>query len=121
VWPLVRNITANSKGGLEYVVDLSELCALVAHRKAEAVVCVTVSCDEARNDQNSLVRVITGDKKLVYCYKPETKQKSSHWKTPLSPYPKKARLVRSNTKSMLFILYLLGSFAISEGKTTKNI
>jgi hypothetical protein len=30
VWSLVRNITANSKGGLEYAVDISELCALVA-------------------------------------------------------------------------------------------
>jgi hypothetical protein len=43
VWPLVRDITANSKGRLEYAVDLRELCALVANQKADAVVCVNVS------------------------------------------------------------------------------
>jgi hypothetical protein len=110
VWPLVRNITANSKGGLGYVVDLSKLCDVVAHREAKAVVCVSVSWDETRNDQNSFVRVRTGNKKLVYCYKPETKQKSSHWKIPHTPYPKKARLVRSNIKSMLDIMVSTGKF-----------
>jgi len=43
VWPIVRNITANSKGGIEYAVDLRELCALVANQKADAVACVNVS------------------------------------------------------------------------------
>lgn len=43
MWPLVRDITANSKGGLEYAVALRELCALVANQKADAVVCVNVS------------------------------------------------------------------------------
>jgi hypothetical protein len=31
VQPLIRNMPANSKGGLEHVLELCNLCALVAH------------------------------------------------------------------------------------------
>jgi hypothetical protein len=55
---------ANSKRGLEHAVDFCEVCALIAHQKAEAVACVCGSWNETRNDQTSLTRVITGDKNL---------------------------------------------------------
>jgi len=41
----------------------------------------------------------------VYSYDPETKQQSSQWKLPNSPWPKKARQVRSNVKSMLIFFF----------------
>jgi hypothetical protein len=53
--------------------------------------------DEVRNEQNFLLRVITGDTIWVYCYDPESKQQ---WKKPILSM-KKARQVRSNIKSML--------------------
>ncbi|KAL4143544.1 hypothetical protein QTP88_005863 [Uroleucon formosanum] len=40
-------------------------------------------------------QIITGDETWIYGYDPETKGQSSQWKTPDSPRPKKARLVRS--------------------------
>jgi hypothetical protein len=58
-------------------------------------------------------------KNWVYCYTPETKQKSCHWKTPHS-IAKESRLVRLNIKSMLVILVTTGSFAISKGKRPKT-
>jgi outer membrane lipoprotein-sorting protein len=61
----------------------------------------------ARHDLNFLYRVITGNESWVYGYDLETKQKSSQWKTPSSPHPKKARQVRSNIKSMFFLFFFL--------------
>jgi len=58
-----------------------------------------------RHDPNFLSRVITGDESCLYNYDPETKQQSSQWKTPSSPWPKKARQVHSNIKSMLIIFF----------------
>jgi hypothetical protein len=58
-----------------------------------------------RHDPNFLSRVITGDESWVYNYDPETKQQSSQWKTPSSPWPKKARQVRSNIKTLLMIFF----------------
>jgi hypothetical protein len=61
--PHVWNIPVNSNGGLKHVTDLCKVCALVAHQRAEAVVCVCQELfDEVRNDQNFLLGVITGDK-----------------------------------------------------------
>ena len=46
--------------------------------------------ENADNDPSILSNVITGDETWVYAYDPETK-KSSQWKSPGSPRPKKAR------------------------------
>jgi len=54
-----------------------------------------------RHDLNFLSRVITGDESWLYNYGTQTKQQSSEWKTPSSPWPKKARQVHSNINSML--------------------
>jgi hypothetical protein len=53
-------------------------------------------------------RIITGDESWIYSYgyDPETKQQSSQWKSPQSPKAKKkARQVRSSTKSMLIVFF----------------
>jgi hypothetical protein len=62
--------------------------------------------DEVRNEQNFLLRVITGDTIWVYCYDPESKQQ---WKKPILSM-KKARQVRSNIKSMLIFLTVRALF-----------
>jgi hypothetical protein len=48
----------------------------------------------AENDATFLPSIITGDESWVYGYDPDTKQMSSQWKTPSSPWPKKVRQVR---------------------------
>jgi len=50
--------------------------------------------------------VITGDECWVYEYDQETKQMSSQWSTSSSsPWPKKARQVKSNVKTMLIAFF----------------
>ena len=61
--------------------------------------------EQVHNDPTFMSRIITGDESWVYGYDPETKQQSSQWKRPHSPRPKKARQVRSGTKSMLVIFF----------------
>jgi len=60
---------------------------------------------ELQNDPNFLSRVIPGDESWCYGYDPESKQASSRWKTPRSPWPKKIRQVRSNVKTMLICFF----------------
>jgi hypothetical protein len=59
----------------------------------------------AENDATFLPSFIIADESWVYGYDPETKQKSSQWKIPLSPRPKKARQVRSDVKTMLIAFF----------------
>jgi histone-lysine N-methyltransferase SETMAR len=70
--------------------------------------CVNV-CKElwqiASDHATFLSRVITGDESWTYSYDPETKQQSSHWKSPNSLRPKKARQVKSKVKNMLIIFF----------------
>lgn len=58
-----------------------------------------------RTDPSFLSRIITGDESWCYGYDPETKQQSSQWTSPQSPRPKKARQVRSATKTMLILFF----------------
>ncbi|GFT02829.1 protein GVQW3 [Trichonephila clavipes] len=57
------------------------------------------------DDLEFMKLIITGDESWVYGYDPETKQQSSQWKTPGSPWPKKARQVRSKIKVMLIVFF----------------
>jgi len=67
-------------------------------------VCLDLKQNSA-NDPSFLSNVITGDETWVYAYDLETKTQSSQWKSPGSPWPKKARQVRSNFKSMLICFF----------------
>ena len=56
--------------------------------------CLNVCYDlreQTGNDQQILLKVVTGDETWCYIYDPETKQASSQWKSLNSPKPKKAR------------------------------
>jgi len=55
-----------------------------------------------RNDPNFLSRVITGDESWLYNYDPETNQKSSQWKTPSSPRPKKRAKFAATSSQVWF-------------------
>ena len=57
------------------------------------------------SDRTFLSRIITADESWIYAYDPETKQQSSQWKSPKSPRPRKARQVRSATKTMIIIFF----------------
>ncbi|BFZ02340.1 hypothetical protein BsWGS_05379 [Bradybaena similaris] len=61
--------------------------------------------DCVENNENFLKTVITGDESWVYGYDPETKVQSSQWKTANSPRPKKARMNRSNVKTLLIVFF----------------
>ena len=73
-------------------------------RNSQLTVCQDLK-RELENDPNFLSRVITGDESWCYGYDPESKQASSQWKTPASPWPKKIRQVRSNVKTMLICFF----------------
>jgi hypothetical protein len=79
---LIWNTPVNSNGGPEHGVDLSKVCASLAHQ--------TAVCDchellyEVRNGQNFLSRVITGDEMWVYCYNSQNKAVLSVGKPVLS-------------------------------------
>jgi hypothetical protein len=62
--------------------------------------------EKANGDLTFISRVITGDESLIYGYDPETKQQLSQWRSAQSPRAKKARQVRSSTKSMLIAFFL---------------
>jgi histone-lysine N-methyltransferase SETMAR len=57
--------------------------------------------ETVKNDPTLLLNVITGDDSIVYAYDPETKLKSSQWKSPESPRPKKAPMKKIKLKTML--------------------
>ena len=59
----------------------------------------------AVDDPSFMSRVITGDESWVCGCDSETKQRSSQWKSPGSPKPKKARQSRSATESMLIVFF----------------
>ena len=54
---------------------------------------------QLQEDPNFLSKVVTGDESWIYGYDPESKQQLSQWKSPSSPWPKKARKTTSNVKS----------------------
>jgi hypothetical protein len=54
----------------------------------------------ANDGKKFLKNVIIGHETWVYDYEIETKQQSSHWNSPASPCPKKARQVHLLVKGM---------------------
>ncbi|GFY04622.1 uncharacterized protein TNCV_4417051 [Trichonephila clavipes] len=60
--------------------------------------------NNSNNDPEFKKLIIPGDESWVYGYDPETKQQSSQWKTPGSPWPKKAWQVCFSMQMELFIM-----------------
>ena len=75
-------------------------CLLTAEQDDRLWIC-TYLRGQAQNDSNLMSSVITDDECWVYGYDPETKHMCSQWNMASSPWPKKARQVKSNVKSML--------------------
>ena len=65
----------------------------------------------AENSPNFISIIITGDESGVFGYNSGIKQQTSRWKTPTSPWPKKAQ-VSSNVKSMLIWFLTLRTSSI---------
>lgn len=59
----------------------------------------------AEHGEAYLNSIITGDETWLHHYDPESKQASSVWKTPSSPTPKKAKVVRSARKVMMISFF----------------
>ena len=53
------------------------------------------------SDPAILDSLVTCDESWIYCYDPETKRQSSHWKHTGSPRPKKARQSKSTHKLLM--------------------
>jgi histone-lysine N-methyltransferase SETMAR len=88
---------------------------------------VTVCQDlrkRATDNPSFMSRIITSDKSRVYGYDPETKRLSSQWKSPSSPQPKKARMSRSSTKTMLIVFFDIRSIVhhefVPQGQTVNK-
>ena len=63
-----------------------------------------ISSDLLRNAE-IFDRVITGDETWCFQYDPETKRQNMQWKTQNSLRPKKARMSRSQVKTMLVCFF----------------
>jgi len=63
-----------------------------------------ISSDLLRNAE-TFASVIAGDETWCFQYDPETKRQSVQWKTQNSPRPKKARMSRSQVKTMLVCFF----------------
>ncbi|KAL4084659.1 hypothetical protein QTP88_027586 [Uroleucon formosanum] len=57
------------------------------------------------NENDFLLKIVTGDETWVFAYDPETKLQSSEWQTTSSPKPKKSRVVKSQLKVMLIVFF----------------
>ena len=61
--------------------------------------------DRLEREPEFFSRVITGDESWILEYDPETKRQNREWHTANSPRPKKARMSKSKTKSMLICFF----------------
>jgi hypothetical protein len=61
---------------------------------------------KANDGENILKNAITNDEMWVYGYDIETKQHSSHWKSPASPRLNKARQVCLQVQAMMLFLII---------------
>ena len=61
--------------------------------------------ERIQSDRNFLKNVITGDETWIFEYDPETKTESKEWHASASPCPKKARMSKSEIKSMLICFF----------------
>jgi len=78
---------------------------LTADQKQQRVNVCTELRQLVSDDETFLSRFVTGDESWVCGYDPETKQQSSQWKSPTSPWPKKAGQVKSNLKSIIITFF----------------
>jgi len=73
--------------------------------------------ERIQSDRNFLKNVITGDKTWISEYDPQTKGQSKEWHTSASPRPKKARMRKSQIKSMLICFFDSQPYRICASRT----
>jgi hypothetical protein len=59
----------------------------------------------ANDDENLLKNVITSDETWIYGYEIETKQQSSHWKSPASPQETTTGALMSESRAAFFFYH----------------
>lgn len=67
-------------------------------------VCVDLST-RIEEDSDLVSKIVTGDETWCYQYDPETKRQSMQWCSQSSPRPRKARMSRSQIKTMLVCFF----------------
>jgi hypothetical protein len=83
-----------SDENFEHETSECEICSTLFVTKIELRLSISLELHDRANSESFFLRsLITGDESWVYGYDPETKMRSSHWKTPNSPRTKKARHV----------------------------
>jgi hypothetical protein len=89
--------------GFERPTLLCEFRSSFSHHRAEEhrLSVATNLLQETEMDENFMEGIIIGDKTCIYGSDPGTIRQSSHWKSPDSPRPNKARKVLSKVKLML--------------------
>jgi secreted PhoX family phosphatase len=78
-------------GQFEHEMHFCEICGKTAQDDQKTLrvsVCRELK-QQATDDPNFTSNIITSDETSVYGYDPETKQQSSQWKLPNSPWPEK--------------------------------
>ena len=97
------NMYANYIRGLQYVVDLHEVCSLIAHQQPEAGHAFV--CQELM-DKSEVTRTPTSrsQQEIKPGFTVTTQKLRFHLKNPFSIQLKKARHIRLNLKSMLVMV-----------------
>jgi hypothetical protein len=103
----VQHILADNLN-MRHISAIFVLRLLSDNQKAHCISVCRELKQQARDNPNFISNIITSDETWVYGYDPETKQQSSQWKSPNSPWPKKAHKVCSNVKSMLIFFDIQG-------------
>jgi hypothetical protein len=78
---------------------------LIAEQKEIRLFAATDLLQCAESEADFLGNIITDEETWIYGYDPETKAKSSVWKYPSPPRPKKACEVGSKTKVLLTVFF----------------
>ena len=66
-----------------------------------------------REGEDFLSRIVTADERWISLYEPESKEKSTMWKTLWSPSPKKFEVSRSMKKQMFIMFFDIHSVILS--------
>ena len=97
--------TINNELGIRRVSAQFVPKVLTANQKDARVSVAQDLLEYAKNDENFIESIITGDESWVYGYDPETKAQPSVCKTPNSPRPKRAKQNRRKVKTMLTVFF----------------
>jgi histone-lysine N-methyltransferase SETMAR len=99
----VRNIVLQDLGMRKLVVKLVARNLTEEQKDRRLTLCMDFA--ELLQEDNILDRVITGDESWSYQYDSEAKHQSVEWRSKNSPRPKKPRMSKYKTKTMLIYFF----------------